>query len=325
MNDSLITVIVPIYNVEKYLRKCIESILEQTYQKLEIILVDDGSTDNSGNICDEYAKKDKRIIVLHKENGGLSDARNVALDIVKGDYITCVDSDDYLARDYVEYLYLLLIKNGADISICSYKKVYTHNVQLDNCQEKVSVFNAEAALKELLYQRKIVPSAWGKLYRREMFSEIRYPKGMYYEDFAVIYKLLSECKKIAVGTQQKYYYLQRKDSIMNEEFNVKKIQRIQVVNDLKEYVDVRYPHLQKATSTRCFIAGLQVYREIPRGEKYKGYAEEAWQQIKKYRLETIKNNEAKLSTRIMALSSYLGKSALAVLGVVYTKTYLKSK
>lgn len=325
MNDSLITVIVPVYNVEKYLRKCIESILAQTYQKLEIILVDDGSTDNSGKICDEYAAKDNRIIVMHKENGGLSDARNVALDIVKGDYITCVDSDDYLARDYVEYLYLLLTKNGADISICSYKKVCAYNVRLDNCQEKVSIFSDEDALAELLYQRRIVPSAWCKLYRREMFSEIRYPKGMYYEDFAVIYKLLSKCKKIVVGTQQKYYYFQRNDSIMNQKFNVKKIQRIQVVNDLKEYVDVRYPNLQKATSTRCFIAGLQVYREIPRGEKYKYYAEKAWQQIKKYRLETIKNNEAKLSTRIMALSSYLGKNTLAVLGVGYTKIYLKRR
>lgn len=318
MENSLITVIVPVYNVEKYLRKCIDSILVQTYQNLEIILVDDGSRDNSGSICDEYAKQDSRIIVIHKENGGLSDARNAALDIAKGVYITCVDSDDYLAEDYVEYLYLLLTNNDADISICVFKKVYGANEQLDNCRENISVFNDEEALEELLYQRKIVPSAWCKLYRKELFAEIRYPKGLYYEDFAVIYKLLSKCKKVVMGEMQKYYYLQRQDSIMNEEFNVKKMQRIQVVNELKEYVDARYSSLHEATSTRCFIAGLQVYREIPNDKKYAEYANVAWKQIVKYRLAAIKNSKAKLSTRIMALSSCMGKNVLAFLGVCYS-------
>lgn len=317
MENALITVIVPVYNVEKYLRKCVDSILAQTYQNLEIILVDDGSKDHSGSICDEYAAQDERIVVIHKENGGLSDARNVALDIAKGTYITCVDSDDYLAEDYVEYLYLLLINNSADISICSYKKIYDDG-QLDDCQENLHVFNDEEALEELLYQRKIVPSAWCKLYRRELFEGIRYPKGMYYEDFAIIYKLLSKCKKVVMGECQKYYYLQRQDSIMNEEFNVKKMQRIQVVNELKQYVDSRYSSLQEATSTRCFIAGLQVYREIPSDKKYTEYIDVAWKQIVKYRMAAVKNSKAKSSTRIMALSTFLGKGILGVLGKEYS-------
>lgn len=323
MEDALITVIVPVYNVEKYLKKCVDSIIGQTYRNLEIILVDDGSRDTSGSICDEYAKQDNRIIVIHKENGGMSDARNAALDIAKGDCITCVDSDDYLEPDYIQYLYTLLVKNEADISICAFKKVYNGSEKLDNLQDTVKNYNDKEALEELLYQKRITPGPWCKLYKSKLFDNIRYPVGLYYEDLAVIYRLILCCKKITIGRQQKYYYRQRHNSIMNEEFNVKKMHRIQVVNEMKQYIDTRYPDLKMATSTRCFIAGIQVYREIPKDRKYTKYLEEAWQQIAKYRSETVFNRNAKASTRIMALSTYLGKQILAVLGRCYTAVFVR--
>lgn len=306
-----------------YLNKCIDSIIAQTYAKLEIILVDDGSTDSSGVICDEYALKDKRIIVLHKLNGGLGDARNAALDICQGKYITCIDSDDYLENDYVEYLYELLLENDADISTCALKMIYDFREKLDACDEDVEILNTCEALKSILYQGSFVVSACCKLYKRELFEGIRYPKGMYYEDLAVIYKLVERCDRIAVGKKQKYYYFQRSNSIMNGTFNPKKMHRIQIVNELKDYVDKIYPELCEATSTRCFKTGLLVYQEIPYKKEYKEYIEITWQQIKKYRWSTVKNSEASISIRLIALSTYLGKRILATLGNLQAKVFKK--
>lgn len=325
MNTPLITVIVPVYNVEKYLKKCIDSIINQTYPNLEIILVDDGATDNSGAICDMYAAQDNRIVVLHKENGGLSDARNAALDIAKGEYITLVDSDDSVTTDYVEYMHRLLIQNEADISACELKKVYADTDELDVCQEKVEQFSGVDALEHLLYQRKVAPCAVCKLYKREVFDGIRYPKGMHYEDLATIYKVLHKCDKIVLGKEQKYYYYQRTNSIMNDTFNPKKMHRIYVANDLKEYVDKYYPQLRAATSARCFLAGLQVFREIPANKKYKQYRDEAWKQIVTYRGGVVRNKKAKIATRIMALSSYMGRGVLVLLGKVYSVVFAKSQ
>lgn len=323
MEDSLITVIVPVYNVEQYLKRCVDSILIQTYHNLEIILVDDGSRDSCGSICDEYAQRDKRVVVIHKENGGLSDARNAAIDIAKGEYITFVDSDDYIAEDYVEYLYIMLYRNAADIAACELKKVYSDVDKLDECQENIEVLSGCAALESLLYQRKVTPCAYCKLYKREVFGELRYPKGIYYEDLATIYKLLHRCGKYVIGRKQKYFYYQRQNSIMNEKFNVKKMHRIQVANMMKETIDVWYPELSAATSARCFLAGIQVFREIPKNEKYKKYIGETWQQIKRYRFATLRNSRVKISTRVMALSTYLGKGVLGMLGQAYSVVFIK--
>lgn len=325
MNTPLITVIVPVYNVEKYLKKCIDSIINQTYPNLEIILVDDGATDNSGAICDMYAARDDRIVVLHKENGGLSDARNAALDIAKGEYITLVDSDDSVTTDYVEYMHMLLIQNEADISACELKKVYADTDELDVCQENAEQFSGVDALEHLLYQKKVAPCAVCKLYKREIFEEIRYPKGIHYEDLATIYKVLHKCEKVVLGKEQKYYYYQRFNSIMNDSFNPKKMDRIRVANELKLYVDKYYPQLQPATSTRCFLAGLQVFREIPKNRKYKQYSDEAWKQIVTYRGTVVRNKKAKAATRIMAVSSYLGRKVLGLLGKVYSVVFAKSQ
>lgn len=318
MQEPLITVIVPVYNVEGYLKKCIESIIRQTYRNLEIILVDDGSLDGSGRICDDYAGRDSRIVVIHKENGGLSDARNTALDVARGTYITYIDSDDYVADDYIEYLYKMLEEYRADISACLVKSIYNYDEKADYCDEKVEILNHSEAIKAVLFQKKFTPSACGKLYKRELFNTIRYPKGMYYEDMAVIYKLIELCDRIVVGRKQKYYYYQRQDSIIHQKFNEKKMHRIQIANELKEYVDEKYPELKPFTSARCFKMGLMVYREVPRGKEYEVYKNEAWQQIIRYRRETIKNREVGMALRGMAVSTYFGKKMLTLLGNVYS-------
>ena len=180
--EKLVSIIVPVYNVEKYLSKCIDSILAQTYKNLEIILVDDGSKDNSGTICDEYSKKDKRIKIIHKPNGGISDVRNHGLKIATGDYIGFVDSDDYIAEDMFETLVSLLEKNDADISIVSFYEYYNGKLIGVRENENVEIMNKVEAIKELLIDRKIQSYTWNKLFKKELFDGLQFPVGKNFED-----------------------------------------------------------------------------------------------------------------------------------------------
>ncbi len=215
MTKDLISIIVPFYNVEKYASKCIKSVINQTYKNIEIILIDDGSPDNCGKICDEYAKKDKRIKVIHKKNGGLSDARNTGLKIAKGKYIGFVDSDDYIANDMYEYLYKLIKDNNADISMCSVHEFFENDtIEIKESNEEEIVYSKEDAIKELLLDKKIRSHSWNKLYKKELFSNIEYPFGKKMEDIAVTYKLFLKSNKIVYGNQIKYFYLQRSNGIM---------------------------------------------------------------------------------------------------------------
>lgn len=246
---KLISIIVPVYNVEKYLGKCIDSILKQTYTNIEIILVDDGSTDNSGKICDSYAKKDKRLIVIHKENGGQSSARNLAIDVAKGDFIGFVDSDDFIINNMYEKLYSNLIKYNADISICSYTEVdESGNVNKPKWKKNENfykIYNKEEALKELLIDKYITNHSWNKLYKKELFQDIRYPQGKVMEDLAIMYKLFEKSNKIIYENVDLYYYLQRKSSTMNS-LSEKLIEdEEQMVETKNQYLSKAYPSLQK--------------------------------------------------------------------------------
>lgn len=215
----LISVIIPVFNVEEYLDKCVESIISQTYENLEIILVDDGSPDNCPSICDNWAKKDDRIRVIHKINGGLSDARNVGIDKASGEYLFFVDSDDYIAQDMIEKLYVALYENEADMSICNFKYVSEDNLKKfdnDNLPIKDEVLSGEYVLLNKIFEDKnwywVV--AWNKLYKKDLFDNIRYPFGKIHEDEFIIHQILFKCKKIACVSEMLYFYVQRNDSIM---------------------------------------------------------------------------------------------------------------
>lgn len=215
---SRISVIVPVYKVEKYLDRCVESILVQTFTDFELILVDDGSPDNCGKMCDEYAKKDSRIRVIHKQNGGLSDARNEGIDWVfknsDSEWITFIDSDDWISPNYLEVLYNIVTKQNKDISICNFVKTdgLNENIFSDSVSVSVSLWNTE----ELFCENNAVATvAWGKLYRKDLFSEMRYPFGMLHEDAFVTYKLLFKYDEVAVVEEPLYAYFQRDSSIMN--------------------------------------------------------------------------------------------------------------
>lgn len=235
---ALISVIIPVYKVEKYVEKCIQSVINQTYENLQIILVDDGSPDNCGKICDEYAKKDHRIEVIHKSNGGLSDARNKGLEIAKGEYIGFVDSDDYIEADMYEVLYNLLKQYNADVSICNFYTVSQGKISIKNADNGINEYNRIEILKEILLDKNIQSYAWNKLYKKELFDEIKYPIGKKYEDIGTTFFLLEKCNKVVVTGKSEYYYINRQDSIVN---NVTET----TITDYIELIMQRYDYIEE--------------------------------------------------------------------------------
>ena len=224
MYKPLVSVIVPCYNVEQYLPKCIDSILNQTYKNLEVWLVDDGSPDKCGAICDKYAKKDTRIKVIHKKNGGLADARNVALDVKAGEYVVCVDSDDYISPTHIEGLYNLIEKYGADVSVntfCSFYEGSSPNPSPKSAKDWV--LDGLHATEMMFYQEYFDNTAWGKMYKASLFDGIRYPKGLLFEDLPTTYRLLLKANKVVFNDEQSYFYLLRSNSIEGAAFSPHKL------------------------------------------------------------------------------------------------------
>lgn len=207
----LISIITPVYNVERYLSRCIESILGQTFQRWELLLVDDGSTDRSGVICDTYALQDARIRIIHKENTGQADSRNMALHEARGTLIGFVDSDDWIEPDMYETLWKTLETNGADIAICGYSLDYKDSSEPSCNEGDTLVYTGDEALELILEDKTIKSFLWDKLFRRELLTEPM-PKSYYYEDYATLFKWFLNANKVAFCRQPKYHYRQRKGS-----------------------------------------------------------------------------------------------------------------
>lgn len=226
MCNPKISIIVPVYKVEKYLKRCVDSILKQTYPYFELILVDDGSPDTCPAMCDEFAEQDNRIIVIHKNNGGLSDARNAGLNIATGEYIGFVDSDDYIAPQMYEVLLKRLLNDSADMAICNYARVDESCKKIENTMflqpAQNKCFEQNEFINELLqpYGGYFVV-AWNKLYKKEIFDTLRFPFGKQHEDEFVIHHVIAKSKKITCVEDELYFYLQREGSIMAQKFNVK--------------------------------------------------------------------------------------------------------
>lgn len=230
-----ISIIVPVYNVEKYLKRCIDSILLQTFKDFEIILVDDGSTDKSGSICDEYSMIDNRIKVIHKENGGLSSARNIGINLAKGKYIAFVDSDDYINERMYEILYKFIEETKADIAICNYKKVndnISFNKKINYDEINIKKFNNIEALEQIyLMNGPQFIIACNKLYKREIFKNLKYPEGRIHEDEFIAHKLLYNSNLVIYINEELYYYYIRENSIMNSNFSIKKFDAVYAYKD----------------------------------------------------------------------------------------------
>lgn len=241
--NSLVSVVVPVYNVEKYLENCLLSIVGQTYRNIEILLVDDGSTDSSGQICDLYSKRDSRIKVVHQKNQGLSGARNTALDIARGEYITCIDSDDFVSELLIEKLVEAITEYKSDISVCGTVYCDENSTTLrSQVVERTKVIEGKEQIRNMLSCFDIATMAWGKLYRKELFTNVRYPVGKYNEDVFTTYKLLAKSKRTVVINQGLYYYRQVPESITHSTFSMKHLDAIEGTLIRAEFVKNAYPH-----------------------------------------------------------------------------------
>lgn len=239
-DSELISIIVPIYNVDRYLRRCIESIINQTYKNIEIILVDDGSSDSSPEICDKYKEKDSRIIVIHKENGGLSSARNAGLEVAKGTLIGFVDSDDYIASDMYEKLKANMDKYSSDISACQFCINYKYSKRVSIVCSEEKIFRGKEKFDNLKYIKAV---AWNKLYKREIFRKIKYPDGKIYEDHLIICDVLNAAKKVSFINETLYYYTMRRSSITRT-FTENHLDQINAFDvDIKYYKKKKYTDL----------------------------------------------------------------------------------
>ena len=315
--EPLISVIVPVYNVEQYVETCVRSIINQTYKNLEIILVDDGSTDCSGKICDDMARQDERIRVIHKVNGGLSDARNVGIDHATGKLITFVDSDDYLREKMIEKLYTSKVAHEAQISCCQTRIVY-ENPPKDISSafktsegESICLGQIEAISKFL--KQSILCSSCAKLYDTELFQNIRYPKGELNEDLGTTYKIFALSDRVAFIRVEGYCYFMRSGSIQNSKFTKKKMAELKFAKEQKEYLDARFPELELATTDRLVNTCFHILFSVMGQKEFAAEQKEVEQIIRDNRKRLLLAKDISKKTRYGCLLSYMGFRAEALI------------
>ena len=302
-----ISIIVPVYQVEKYIRQCIDSILAQTFTDFELILVDDGSMDNSGKICDEYAEKDKRIRVIHKENDGLSDARNKGLDNASGNYFMFVDGDDYIAPNMAECLYKKISEAKADIAACNYRYIFEDGKKDFSTENKAEVINAN----EIFYNRKNERNygfwtvAWNKLYKREKFKSLRFRFGKYHEDEFWANDIYQMDIKAVTVSESLYYYRQRGNSIMGNK-NIRKC--FDIIEAFEERINVYLK--EEKYSDQAYKVLIYSLEHLNESKKLIKIEEDKEQFIDKER--KIKNIIEKLKKRKL---SKIQKVSLVIIGI----------
>ena len=272
MSNELVSVILPIYNVELYLKECIDSVIMQSYKNLEIILVDDGSPDSCGSICDEYIKADSRIKVIHKENGGLSDARNAGLAIASGEIISFVDSDDYLSPVFLEVMHKAMVEGNCDIVAIKGGTDFWDGEELvrplteKTSDAKIEYLEAKKVLEKMFYQQ-IATGAQFKLYKKHILNGVKFPIGYVYEDVATTYKAFLNSQKAAVVYADLYAYRKRRDSIIRQKFSEKKLVCLKIFEQLINDEGVIKIGLQRAAKSRVYAMTYSVFLQVEPDDK----------------------------------------------------------
>lgn len=301
-NNDLVSVVIPIFNVEKYLEKCVNSLVNQIYKNLEIILVDDGSTDNSGNIANELSKSDNRIKVYHKKNGGLSNARNFGIKQAKGKYIGFIDSDDYIENEMYEFLYNNLIENKADISICGRFVNYDDGRELTQYKTGIKkVMDNVDGLITLNSFKYFDMSACDKLYEKSLFNDIEFPYGLKCEDYYTMYKLFDKSRIIVYESKPMYHYYQREGSISRNK--IMDTAFIDASKSQVEYFNEYHPELMYVAYTSYVFANITHFNRflkynIECNEEIKL---ELKREVKKYLKYVLKNPNISRFKKVQAL------------------------
>lgn len=308
----IISVVIPVYNVEDYLSICIDSILNQTYKNLDIIIVDDGATDSCPQICDNYATVDGRVKVIHQNNAGLSAARNSGIDIAVGQYITFVDSDDVIAEDMIEYLYRLLTDYNVDMSLCQFSFIDekgNHASHDKPVKDVVIGDNSEKCLESLMTDQRLDTVAWSKLYKTSMFNDVRYPVGKYHEDAFTTYKIVSKCNRIAVGGERKYFYRVRSQSITSSGFSLKHLDSIDGKLEFNSFIEDNYPQLGCYTHGEIIYACNVCVKRMANSNFYDLKINEKIQSLyRTYESDYLKQRNHGIKGKLFSLCAYLNLS-----------------
>ncbi|MFR5737749.1 MAG: glycosyltransferase family 2 protein [Coprococcus sp.] len=323
---DLISVIVPIYNVEKYIRKCVDSIINQTYKNLEIILVDDGSPDGCGKICDEYERIDSRIVVIHKKNGGLSDARNAGLEVMHGKYVAFVDSDDWIESEMYQRLYENMMTFHADMSFGGVtddiidEKGIEKSVKISNYGNTPFAENKIAAMKRYFHGSW---AAWDKLYRASLFDDVKFPVGEINEDEAIVIELLEQCDRVCYTNEVFYHYIKRENSgsITMSDFSKKKLAwQDHCANNLK-IIQEKYPELEKDAAVRYRNSLLWSLTEIALSNSNEDFKQEIEDLIEKLK----KNKKLFLEAEHLCRTDRIRIKLLSLLGFGFYKKIIRMK
>lgn len=283
----LISIIVPFYNVEEYLEPCLLSIKNQTYKNIEVILVNDGSVDNSINICEKIISEDNRFKLFNKPNGGISDARNFGIEKATGEYISFIDSDDEVTTDYIQYLYELIVKYNTKISVTA------HTINNNDSKFIFHGFSSERkitqkeALKSILLDNGVDLSPWGKIYKKDLFDNIKYPTGFIFEDTATTYKLIYKCDFVACGNESKYFYKIRSKSITTCVNFLQKMDLIKYTNIMCDSIVEKYPDLAAAADRRRVWAYFSTINQLIKTKDSNQYKDQ-YNVLKEYLLSKKK-------------------------------------
>ena len=322
--EPLISIVVPIYNVAEYLPRCLDSILAQTYKNFEVILVNDGSTDKSKQICQDYSRKDKRFILINKKNGGVSSARNTGIDRAKGDYVTFVDPDDYADDDYLEVLFRTMKRHGADISACGHITRYeASGATISSACGKQRVLTPEEAIRAMLYETYdgLGVSLWAKLFSKNVFDGVRFPEGRIFEDTAIVFELIGAAKSISTDLHSKYNYMMRSDSITNCDFDKSKLDMLDATKYACEKAVEQFPSLRQAAKSRMVYAYLSTLSQASKSTIRPGKktTKALIKYVRRYGLPLLFNKNVKSRNKIGIITTLFGFRFYCFSWGVYSK------
>lgn len=318
MND-LISIIVPIYNVERYLRRCIDSIISQSYSNIEIILIDDGSPDECGKICDEYSKKDSRIKVIHKENEGVSSARNLGLEIISGKYLTFVDPDDYIEKEMIEKLYEWIKKYEADISICGViDNDENYNILRKTKGKDIILLDRENTFKEFMEEYYFNSVCWAKLYRTDLWKNIRFnEKTKIAEDLEVLCEVFKKVNKTIVNTKECFYnWLCRSESATKIRYNEDWKKEIDMTKNIMKYIESTYPKIIDSAIKRYIRINIDCIIRVIKYNYNLKEINELKNNIRPYFLRALKNKNISYTMKIKLLLIFINPKIYKMLYLI---------